>query len=92
MESVSLSLSLFLFLFQSPLPPSFPPSLPFVEHAVRKQISNVQFVTFFPMTQSIIIWMTKSFNYLLLGVPETHVITNTEEFSGKGLKHFQLNS
>lgn len=44
------------------------------------------------MTQSIIIWMTKSFNYLLLGVPETHVITNTEEFSGKGLKHFQLNS
>lgn len=84
MESVSLS----LFFSQSPLPPS----LPSVEHAVRKQISTAQFVTFFPMTQSIIIWMTKSFNYLLLGVPKTHVIKNTEEFSGKGLKHFQLNS
>lgn len=67
-------------------------SLLSVERAVRKQISTAQFVTFFPMMQSIIIWMTKSFNYLLLGVPETHVITNTEEFSGKGLKHFQLNS
>lgn len=44
------------------------------------------------MIQSIIIWMTKSLNYLLLGIPETHVLTNTEEFSGKGLKHFQLNS
>lgn len=44
------------------------------------------------MMQSIIIWMTKSLNYLLLGVPETYVIANTEEFSGKGLKHFQLNS
>lgn len=73
-------------------PPCTPPFLPSMEYAVRKQISIAQFVTFFPMMQSIIIWMTKSFNYLLLGVPETHVITNTEEFSGKGLKHFQLNS
>lgn len=71
---------------------SLSPCLPSMGHAVRKQIFTAQFVTFFPMMQSIIIWMTKSFNYLLLGVPETHVITNAEEFSGKGLKHFQLNS